>query len=115
MKERLLGFIFCGVFVAFAVNLAADKIHGWLFSESLTFQALWYIPFLIVPVVSLLVLAWGMGFFRPKGPRGADIAALLITALLVYLTLGEAIPAGITASRLLSTARSLMTRYRFAT
>jgi len=88
MKERLLVFIFCGVFLAFAVNLAADKVHSWLFSDSLAFQNLWYIPFLIVPVVSLLVLAWVMGFFRPKGPRWADAAALLITALLVYLTLG---------------------------
>ena len=88
MKERLLGFVFCGVFVAFAVNLAADKIHAWFFSESIVFQTLWYIPFLILPLASLLGLAWAMGFFRPKGPRWADAAALMVTALLVYLTLG---------------------------
>jgi hypothetical protein len=88
MKERLLGFLFCGVFVAYAVNLAADKIHGWFFAASLTFQQLWYIPFLIVPVAALLALAWTMGFFRPKGPRWADLLALLVIALLVYLTLG---------------------------
>jgi hypothetical protein len=88
MRERLLGFIFCGVFVAFLVNLAIDKIHAWLFSESLGFQTYWYIPFVIVPATSLLLLAWAMGFFRPKGPRWADFAALLATALLVYLTLG---------------------------
>jgi hypothetical protein len=88
MKERFLGFLFCGVFVAFAVNLAADRIHTWLFADSLTFQTLWYIPFVIVPAACLLLLAWGMGFFRPKGPRWADIAVLLATALLVYLTLG---------------------------
>jgi len=88
MKERLLGFIFCGVLVAFVVNLAVDKVHNWLFSESLAFQTYWYIPFVIVPVASLLGLAWAMGFFRAKGPRWADIAALLATALLVYLTLG---------------------------
>jgi hypothetical protein len=88
MKERLLIFIFCGVFVAYAINLAVDKVHNWLFSDSLTFQALWYIPFMIVPAATLLGIAWMLGFFRPKGPRWADIAALLVTALLVYLTLG---------------------------
>jgi hypothetical protein len=88
MKERLLLFLFCGVFVAFGINLAIDKIHSRLFSDSLAFQAYWYIPFLVVPVACLLLLAWTMGFFRPRGPRWADIAALLATALLVYLTLG---------------------------
>ena len=88
MKERLLGFIFCGVFVAFAINLAIDKIHELFFSTSLAFQTYWVIPFVIVPAATLLALAWLMGFFRPKGPRWADAAALLVTALLVYLTLG---------------------------
>jgi len=88
MKERLLGFLFCGVFVAVAVNVAADKIHAWLFADSLWFQAHWYIPFLIVPGACLLALAWMFGFFRPTGPRWADSAALLSIALLVYLTLG---------------------------
>jgi len=31
VKERLLGFLFCGVLVAVAVNLTADKIHTWRF------------------------------------------------------------------------------------
>jgi len=88
MRERLLLFVFCGVFVAFAVNLATDRVHGWLFSDSLAFQTLWYIPFVIVPAATLLLLAWIMGFFRPKGPRWADIVVLLVTALLIYLTLG---------------------------
>ena len=88
MKERLLGFLFCGVFVAVAVNLAADKVHVWLFVDSLWFQSHWYIPFLIVPGACLLALAWTFGFFRPTGPRWADAAALLSIALLVYLTLG---------------------------
>jgi uncharacterized membrane protein len=88
MKERLLGFTFCGVLLAFIVNLAADKVHTWLFPESLWFQAHWYIPFVIVPAAALLALAWSLGFFRIKGPRWADAAALLVTALLVYLTLG---------------------------
>jgi hypothetical protein len=88
MKERFLGFLFCGVLLAFTVNLAADKIHAWLFPDSLWFQTYWYIPFLIVPAASLLALAWSFGFFRANGARWADAAALLTVALLVYLTLG---------------------------
>jgi hypothetical protein len=88
VKERLLGFLFCGVFVAVAVNVAADKIHTWLFADSLWFQTHWVVPFLIVPAACLLTLAWSFGFFRPAGPRWADAAALLATALLLYLTLG---------------------------
>ena len=88
MRERLLLFLFYGVFVAYAVNLAADQIHSRLFSTSLAFQTYWVVPFVAVPAATLLGLAWMLGFFRTKGPRWADIAALLVTALLVYLTLG---------------------------
>ena len=88
MKEKLLGFLFFAILLAYAVNLAADKIHARFFADSLWLQAHWYVPFLIVPAASLLALAWGFGFFRPRGPRWADIAAIAITALLVYLTLG---------------------------
>jgi len=90
MIERLLGFTFCGALLAVLVNLAADKIHAWVFADSLWFQSHWYIPFLIVPAASLLGLAWSFGFFRAKTPRWADAAALLVTALLIYLTLGGA-------------------------
>ena len=88
MKERLLGFVFLGALLAVAVNVAADKIHVWLFADSLWYQAHWYIPYLIVPAASLLALALSFGFFRPSGPRWADALALLATALLIYLTLG---------------------------
>ena len=88
MKERLLGFLFCGILLAYAVNIATDKIHAWYFADSLWFQAHWYIPFLILPAASLLGLAWSFGLFRPEGPRWADAAAIATTALLIYLTLG---------------------------
>jgi hypothetical protein len=42
----------------------------------------------IVPAAALLALAWSFGFFRSQSARWADAAALLVTALLVYLTLG---------------------------
>ena len=76
MRDRLLGFLFCGVLLAYAVNIAADKIHIWFFANSLWFQAHWYIFFVALPAAALLVLAWSFGFFRPTGPRWADAAAL---------------------------------------
>ena len=88
MTERLLGFTFLGVLVAYAVNLAADQIHARLFAESLWFQTHWYIPFVIAPVAALLGLGLCFGLFRPKGPRWADGVALMVIALLVYCTLG---------------------------
>ena len=88
MKERLLGFIFLGVLLAYAVNIAADELHARLFAESLWFQAHWYIPFILAPVAALLALALSLGFFRPSGPRWADAAALGTIAFLVYCTLG---------------------------
>jgi hypothetical protein len=90
VKERLLAFTFCGVFLAFAVNIAADKIHVRYFSDSLWFQTHWYIAFLVLPAAALLALAVSFGFFRPRGPRWADAMALGVTALLIYCTLGAA-------------------------
>ena len=88
MKERLLGFVFVGALLALAVNVAADKIHVWLFSDSLWYQAHWYVPYLVAPGACLLALAFSLGFFRPNTPRWADALALLATALLLYLTVG---------------------------
>jgi hypothetical protein len=90
MKERLLGFTFCGVFLVFGISFAADKIHAGLFADSLWFPTYWYIPYMIMPAAALLALGWGFGLFRPKGPRWADAVALLVTGLLIYLTLGAA-------------------------
>jgi len=86
--DRLLGFLFVGTLLAVAVNLAADRIHAWLFPESLWYQAHWYVPDLVVPGACLLALAWSLGFFRPGTPRWADAWALLAIALLLYLTVG---------------------------
>jgi len=88
VKERLLGFLFVGALLAVAVNMAADRIHVWLFSDSLWYQAHWYLPYLVIPGASLLALAWSLGFFRRNTPRWADALALLATALLLYLTVG---------------------------
>jgi len=88
VKERLLGFLFVGALLAVAVNMAADRIHVWLFSDSLWYQAHWYLPYLVIPGASLLALAWSLGFFRRNTPRWTDALALLDTALLLYLTVG---------------------------
>jgi hypothetical protein len=88
VRNHILGFLFCGILLAYAVNIAADKIHIWFFADSLWFQAHWYIFFIALPAAALLVLAWSFGLFRPSGPRWADALAIAVTALLVYLTLG---------------------------
>jgi hypothetical protein len=90
MKERLLGFLFVGALMVVALNFTADKLHAKLFPETLWFQSHWYIPYLIVPLAALLALAFSFGFFRPKGARWADALAILIMALLLYLTVGAA-------------------------
>jgi hypothetical protein len=87
MKERLLGFIFCAILVAFAVNVALDGIHHH-YSASLWFQDHWVLYDIAIPAAVLLALAWWMGFFRPRGARWGDAAALLTIALLVYAMLG---------------------------
>jgi hypothetical protein len=88
MKERLMGFLFVGALVAVTVNLAADKIHVWLFADSLWFQTHWYLPDLVIPGACLLALAFSLGFFRRTTPRWADALALSATALLLCLTVG---------------------------
>ena len=87
MKERLLGFIFCAILLAFATNLTLDAIHH-RFSDSLWFQTHWMLFYVAIPAGLLLALAWLMGFFRAKGARWADAVALLFVALTVYSMLG---------------------------
>ncbi len=88
MKERLLGFLFVGILMVGVWDLIADKLHQKLFADSVWLQTHWYVPYLVVPGAGLLALAFSFGFFRPRGPRLADAAALAITALLLYLTVG---------------------------
>ena len=83
-----MGFLFCGALLAILINYAADKIHARLFADSLWFQAHWYIPYLIVPAACLLALAFSFGFFRRQSRGWGDALALLVTALLLYLTVG---------------------------
>jgi hypothetical protein len=90
VKERLLGFVFVGALLVVALDFTADKLHAKAFPDSLWFQSHWYIPYIAVPLAALLALAVSFGFFRPKGPRWADAAAVLIMALLLYLTVGAA-------------------------
>lgn len=87
MKERLLGFVFCAIFVAFAYNMAIDRIHA-RFSDLMWFQTQWVIPYILVPLGLLIVLAWLMGFFRKKSERLGDMLALLSAGFIIYLMLG---------------------------
>jgi hypothetical protein len=88
MKERLLGLVFLGALLTVALDFLFDKLHAKFFSGSLWFQDYWYIPYVAVPLAALLALAFSLGFFRPKGSRGADATALITMALLIYLTVG---------------------------
>lgn len=88
MKERLLGFLFCAILLAFVLNLALDKIHARFFAGSLAFQQYWVIPFVAVPAALLLGLGWWMGFYRRGSEWLGDALALAATALIIYLTLG---------------------------
>jgi hypothetical protein len=88
MKERLLGLVFLGALLSVALDFLFDKLHAKLLPDSLWFQDYWYIPYVAVPLAVLVTLAFSLGFFRPKGPRGADALALLTMALLLYLTVG---------------------------
>jgi hypothetical protein len=88
MKERLLGYLFFAIFLAFAYNFTLDRVHQHFLAGSLTIQTYWYIPYLIVPAVLLLALAWGMGFYRKNSERLGDLLATASAALIIYLMLG---------------------------
>jgi hypothetical protein len=88
MKERLLGFLFCAILLAFAVNVALDKVHATFFAGSLAFQHYWYLPFVALPSALLLGLGWATGFYRRRSERLGDLLALAATAGIVYLMLG---------------------------
>ena len=90
MKERLLGLLFVGALLVVALNFISDKLHEKFFADSSWLQSHWYVPYLVVPGAALLALAFSFGFFRPKGSRRADAAALAVIALLIYLTVGAA-------------------------
>ena len=94
MKERLLLFPVAAILLAYAYHLALGWLYARFFSEVLAFQIYWYIPFLVVPALLLLGLAWWMGFGRPGGSRGADAIALLAIAGIVYLTLDASYACG---------------------
>lgn len=88
MKEHLLYFLFFGIALAIGYNAAMDGIHAHFFAMSLAFQHDWLVLFVVVPTVLLLGLGWLLGFFRRDSTRWADALAVLITAGLVYATLG---------------------------
>ena len=87
MKERLLGFIFCAILAAFAINLVLDQVHRH-FSTHVWFQTHWVIFYVAIPAVLLLGLAVWMGFFRRGMSLMGNILALLTIAGVVYTMLG---------------------------
>lgn len=88
MKERLLGYLFFAIILAFAYNFTLDKVHQHFLAGSLAIQTYWYVPYVAVPTLLLLGLAWWMGFFRRNSERLGDLLATASAALIIYLTLG---------------------------
>jgi len=88
MKERLLGYLFFAIILAFAYNFTLDRVHQHFFAGSLTIQTYWYIPYVIAPALLLLALAWWMGFYRKNSERLGDLLATASAALIIYLMLG---------------------------
>ena len=87
MNARLLGFLFLGILVAFGYHLGINLIYGRFFPASRLFQNYWYVPFIAAPALLLMLLAWGLGYYRPGGARRDDLFATLILAGLVVLTI----------------------------
>jgi len=88
MKEHLLYFLFFGIALAIGYNAAIDGIHARFFAASLAFQHDWLLLYVAVPAALLLGLGWLLGFFRGNSARWADALVILISAGLVYATLG---------------------------
>lgn len=94
MKEKLLIFLLLAILLAYAYHLALGWLYARFFSEVMGFQIYWYIPFLVLPTILLLALAWRMGFGRPGSSRSLDAIVLLAIAGIVYLTLDASYACG---------------------
>jgi hypothetical protein len=87
MTERLLSFLFLGILLALGYDLCVSLVYEHFFPAARFFQDYWYIPLVAVPALLLAALAWGLGFYRRGGHRGADAAASLVLAAIVVLTI----------------------------
>ena len=94
MTHRLVAFAFFSILLALTYHFAFGEMYDHFFSAERSFQNYWVVPFLVVPAVLQLGLAWLMGFFRPSGPRWADGVALLIIAAVVFLNLDASYSCG---------------------
>ncbi|HWY62026.1 MAG TPA: hypothetical protein VNW15_09025 [Rhizomicrobium sp.] len=95
MTERLLSFLFLGILLALAYHFGIDLIYQRFFTTARLFEAYWYIPFVAAPALLLGALAWGLGFYRPGGRRGADAIVTVILAALVFLTIPASYSCGL--------------------
>ena len=94
MKHNLVVFAFFSILLAMTYHFAFGEIYDHFFSAERALQTYWFVPFILVPASLQLGLAWAMGFGRPKGPRWADAAALVIIAAVVFLNLDAAYSCG---------------------
>ena len=94
MKHNLLAFAFFAILLAMAYHFAFAEIYDHFLSASRAVQSAWFVPFLVIPALLLVALAWAMGFGRPSGPRWADAAALAIIVVVVFLNLDASYSCG---------------------
>jgi hypothetical protein len=95
MMTRLLSFLFLGILISLGYHLGFDLVYQRFFATQHAFVDYWYIFLILVPAALLLWLAWGVGFYRAGGNRGADALATLILAGLVFLTIPASYSCGL--------------------
>jgi len=94
MKHNLLVFSFCAILLGLAYHFAFGEIYDHFFAAERNLQTYWYIPFILVPALLQLALAWMLGFGRRGNPRWADATALLIVVAVVFLNLDASYSCG---------------------
>jgi hypothetical protein len=88
MAEKLIVFAFVGILGILLFQLGIGVLSAQYFSTSALFVVYWYVPHIVTPIVLLLAFAWWLGFFRKRGNRWADMGSLLVTAVIVFCTIG---------------------------
>jgi hypothetical protein len=94
MKHNLVVFAFFSILLALTYHFLFAELYDHFFSAERSLQNYWIIPFVVVPALLQLGLAWLMGFGRRGGPRWADAAALVIIMGVVFLNLDASYSCG---------------------
>jgi hypothetical protein len=88
MTEKLIVFTFTGILGILLYQLGIGVISARYFSTTALFVVYWYVPHIVMPIVLLLGFAWWLGFFHKRSSRWADTGSVLVTALIIFCTIG---------------------------